>query len=465
MPAIESPASRRASLLLAALLSGATLSVAAAQPPAPRAASPAAVAFVDVTVIPMDGERVLPGQTVVVRDGRIAQLGPAGSVRVPAGAEVVAGRGRYLIPGLAEMHAHLPPPQAGDTVMERTLFLFLAGGVTTVRGMLGHPQHLAVRERVARGELLGPRIYTSGPSLNGSSTPTPEAAARAVAEQKAAGYDFLKLHPGLARATFDTVDALADRLGLRYAGHVSAAVGLNRALQAGYASIDHLDGYVEAAAGHGDGFAPEVAGFFGFALTDRVDDARLTALAAATRAAGVWNVPTQTLLEQLASPEPPEVLARRPEMRYVPPQTLAQWTQRKRTFQQAPGFSPERARRYVEVRRRLIKALHDAGAPLALGSDAPQWWNVPGFSARRELELLVAAGLTPYQALATGTRAPAEFFGAQEEWGTLAVGRAADLVLLEANPLDDITNLWKQAGVMVHGRWLPQPEIERRLGG
>jgi cytosine/adenosine deaminase-related metal-dependent hydrolase len=144
------------------------------------------VAFVDVTVIPMDRERVLPGHTVVVRGDRIAVVGPSNRVKVPGGSRKVDGRGKFLIPGLAEMHAHIPGGDAPDSVLSSTLFLYVSRGVTTIRGMLGHPKHLDVRARAARGELLSPTIYTSGPSLNGKSVPTPGAAVRSVTEQKAA---------------------------------------------------------------------------------------------------------------------------------------------------------------------------------------------------------------------------------------------------------------------------------------
>jgi len=452
------------------LLLGLLAAGGCAAPPAPDsaaadAAAPAStVAFVGANVIPMDRERVLENHTVIVRDGRIAGVGPAAQVRAPAGATVVDARGKFLIPGLAEMHAHIPTPQAGTETVQRTLFLYLAGGVTTIRGMLGHPLHLQLRDQAARNEILAPRIYTSGPSVNGNSAPTPEAATRMVEEQKQAGYDLLKIHPGVPRAAFDALDATADRAGIPFAGHVPGEVGLNRALQARFASIDHLDGYVEALAGQGERFTPQESGFFGFNMIDRVDESRIGTLAAATRAAGVWNAPTQTLMEHLASPEDPEQMAQRPEMRYMPAQTVAQWVQQKRNFTSGPNFTAARAQRYIQVRRRLIRALHDAGAGLLLGSDAPQWWNVPGFSARRELEYMVAAGLTPYQALETGTRNPAVYFGAQRAWGTVEEGRSADLILLDASPLQDIRNLWKQAGVMVRGQWLPQAEIERRLG-
>ncbi|HEV8177541.1 MAG TPA: hypothetical protein VGP44_07620 [Gemmatimonadales bacterium] len=189
-----------------------------AVPPEQRADS--VVAFVDVTVIPMDRERTIPRQTVVVRGSRIVAIGPSDRVRVPAGGVRVAGRGKFLIPGLAEMHAHIPGGEAPDSVIERTLFLYVSGGITTIRGMLGHPRHLDLRARTARNELLSPTIYTSGPSLNGTSVPTPGAAARIVAEQKAAGYDFLKIHPGLGGEVFDTLAATAKRVGIRFAGHV-----------------------------------------------------------------------------------------------------------------------------------------------------------------------------------------------------------------------------------------------------
>lgn len=460
------PTLRRApaALLTAALLFASTPACAAPDPggdPGPPAQA-REIAFVGVDVIPMDRERVLEGQTVIVRDGRIVRMGPTSTTNAPAGALVVDGRGKYLMPGLSEMHAHIPAPQGGEAAVDRTLFLYLAGGVTNIRGMLGHPRHLELREQAERGEILSPRIHTSGPSLNGTSAPTAEAARRMVEEQKAAGYDFLKLHPGLSLAAFEAMDQAADRVGIRFSGHVSADVGLRRALAAKYASIDHLDGYVEALTGR-DTWSPEESGLFGVRLGNEIREEGMAELAAATRAAGVWNVPTQTLMEHLTSSEDPEAMARRPEMRYMPPATVAQWVQAKREFQRQPGFTPEGAERYIQARRRLIKALHDAGAGLLLGSDAPQQWNVPGFATARELRFLVEAGLTPFQALETGTRNPAVFLDAEDDWGTVAEGLAADLILLDSNPLQDVGVVSDPAGVMVRGRWLPRDEIRTRL--
>jgi len=430
-------------------------------PPAKGADS--VVAFVDVTVIPMDRERTIPRQTVVVRGGRIVTIGPSNRVQVPAGGVKVDGRGKFLIPGLAEMHAHIPGGDTPDSLVERTLFLYVSGGITTIRGMLGHPRHLDLRARAARNELLSPTIYTSGPSLNGNSVPTPGAAARIVAEQKAAGYDFLKIHPGIGGEVFDTLAATAQRVGIRFAGHVPLQVGLARALETGYATIDHLDGYVEAMVRERAPVTAAESQFFGLNLGEYLDESKLPSLVKATWEARVWNVPTQVLMQNLMPGESVEALHRRPEMRYVPPGSLAQWAETKNSLLRETGSSEESARRVMQVRRNLIKALHAAGGGLLLGSDAPQIYNVPGFSTHRELEALVAAGLTPYQALETGTRNVAVFFGRLPTSGTVGVGKRADLVLLDANPLIDVKNTSRRAGVMLRGRWLPKAEIEARL--
>jgi imidazolonepropionase-like amidohydrolase len=400
---------------------------------------------------------------VVVRGDRIVAIGPSDRVKVPAGGVKVDGRGKFLIPGLAEMHAHIPGGDAPDSVVQRTLFLYVSGGITTIRGMLGDPRHLELRARAARNELLSPTIYTSGPSLNGNSVPTPGAAARIVAEQKAAGYDFLKIHPGIGGEVFDTLAASARRVGIRFAGHVPLEVGLTRALETGYATIDHLDGYVEAMVRQGSPVTAAESEFFGLNLGEYLDESKLPALVEATREARVWNVPTQVLMLNLMPTESVEALERRPEMRYVAPGSLAKWAETKNSILKETGSSVESARRVMQIRMKLIKALHAGRAGLLLGSDAPQIYNVPGFSIHRELAALVTAGLTPYQALETGTRNVAVFFGTLPTSGTIGVGKRADLVLLDANPLIDVGNTTRRGGVMLRGRWLPKAEIETRL--
>ena len=419
-----------------------------------------AVAFVNVSVIPMDRERVLGDQTVVVRDGRIVDMGPAADITIPANATRVDARGKYLIPGLAEMHGHIPGGNAPDEMVDRVLHLYVLNGITTVRGMLGHPRHLDLRARTARNEIVGPTIYTSGPSFNGNSVTSPGVGRQMVLDQKAAGYDLLKIHPGVSREAFDTIAAAAKRAGITFAGHVPLAVGVERALETKFASIDHLDGYVEYLVRAGSPVSAAQSQFFGLNLVENLDQSKIPGIVARTRQAGVWNVPTQILMDNLAGAETADDLARRPEMRYWYPNQIEQWKNTKREFEQEPA---SRRLQWLLVRRQLIKELHDAGAGLLLGSDAPQMWNVPGFSTHRELEALVNAGLTPFQALATGTTRVAEYFGTTDRTGTIATGKQADLILLDANPLERITNSWRIAGVVVRGRWIPKTEIDAKL--
>lgn len=420
------------------------------------AAQGTSTAFVGVNVVPMDKEGVLSDQTVIVTDGKIVSIAPAAKAQVPGAAVKIDGKGKYLMPGLGELHAHIPGGNAPDADVERTLFLYVANGVTTIRGMLGHPRHLVYRDRVAKGEVLGPRIYTSGPSFSGNTAKAPDVATAMVIEQHKAGYDLLKIHPGVPRDAFDAMAAKADELKIPFAGHVPEAVGLTRALEAKYRSIDHLDGYVEA-------LVPNASGSqtFGVNLVAKADESRIPALVKATRAAGTWQVPTEILLVNWLNDVDPQTMASWPEMKYVPQQTLTNWINQKQGF---AGKYPQADRqKLLALRRKIIKALHDGGVPFALGSDAPQTWNVPGFSAHRELGALVAAGLTPYQALHSGTANVGVYFGTQSSVGTVAAGKRADLILLDANPLTDIANSSRIAGVMVNGRWLSKADIESRL--
>jgi imidazolonepropionase-like amidohydrolase len=426
---------------------------------APSAQQPSALAIVNVTVIPMDRERTEPDQTVIVRGDRIEALGPAASVPVPPGARRIEGRGRFLIPTLSEMHAHIPPGDATDAEIARVLTLYAVNGIGTVRGMLGAPKHLPLRDRANRGEILSPWIYTSGPSFNGSSAPSPDAAVQMVKDQKAAGYDLLKIHPGVKRDVFDAMAAAAHAAGIPFAGHVPLDVGLMRALEARYATIDHIDGYLEALAREGASGSQ----MFGLNLTGVLDESRIPSLVDATRKAGVWIVPTEALFQHWVGPDDPETMKTWPEMQYVPKDELAKWVESKKKM--TSGVTPAERARFLEVRGRLIKALHAGGAGLLLGSDGPQVWNVPGFSVHRELRYLVQAGLTPYQAIETGTRNVAVFYGTTADRGTVAQGKRADLILLEANPLADIGNSAKIGAVVLGGRLLTKDDIDKQLAG
>jgi imidazolonepropionase-like amidohydrolase len=426
-------------------------------------AQPASIAFVHVSVVPMDREVVLRDHTVVITGDTIVAIGPSASVKPPAGATIVDGSGKFLMPGLAEMHGHLTG--ANDALNERILLLSVARGITTVRGMLGHPSHLVLRDRVRKGELLGPTIYTSGPSLNGNTVPDAATAEKLVTEQKAAGYDLLKIHPGILRGPFDALAATAKKVGIPFAGHVPIDVGVHRAIEAGYASIDHLDGYVEALLKDGAPVDAKQPGFFGLNFVGHLDESRIPALVAKTKAAGVWNVPTQSLMPAFLGPESTESLVARPEMRYLPKQMVDNWVgQRNKVIDELKQTNAQsKVADFVAVRARIIKALDDADAGVLLGADTPQVMQVPGWATHGELKSLAAAGLSPYRALRTGTINVARYFGTEARTGTLQKGKEASAILVDANPLDEVANAGKISGVIVRGRWLPKAEIDAKL--
>lgn len=434
-----------------------------------EAATPAQqlVAFVNVNVVPMDRERVLAGQTVIVRDGRIAEMGLAGKIKVPAGALKIDGRGKYLMPGLVDMHAHLLPGAGTPADLAgQQIQLFLANGVTTVRNMIGKPEHLALRDKIAKGELMGPTIFTAGMPMLGNNVPTPEAAERAVLEQKKAGYDLIKVHEGLSPEVYAAIVATARRAGIPIAGHVTATVGLERALAARQTSIEHLDGYIRAIIKSDSPVQAPPSQIILGPVLKYVDEKKIPAVAQATKSAGVWNTPTLALFKLIVSDEKAEDLLKWPELKYVPAKMRTGFAQQVQGVRDDPAPSEER-RRFTELRYELVRALHKAGAKLLVGSDSPQFFLVAGFATHRELQGFVEAGLTPYEALEAATRNPAEYFAEfmkrPLDFGTVEVGKRADLILLEANPLESIAHLQRRAGVMVRGRWLPQSELQRML--
>ena len=437
---------------------------------APASSQPTGVAaFVNVTLVPMDRERVVPGQTVIVRAGRIDEIGPADTVDVPDGAMVVDGRGRYLMPGLADMHAHLPAPPTPQDVIDSVLFLFVANGVTTVRGMMGHPSHTGLRDRIARDEVLGPTLYVAGPPLESRFTDA-ETARMAVQEQAVEGFDFIKVVDVNADA-YNAIIGTADDLDIPVVGHVPRAVGILGALRAEQHSVEHLDGYLEAA--EADDSPIRDADFLTRSrqLPLVVDTTKFPDLVMETRVSGTWNVPTLALYETFFAPERGEALKlERPEVRYLPPEMVEEWVTRKDEFLDNPtrnvmGFAitGPGVPRLLELRKEMVKALRDGGARLILGTDALQLFMVPGFSVHREMVLLVESGLSPYQVLELGTRNVAEYLGQLSEVGTIAEGKRADLLLVEANPLEDIRNVSRRIGVMVRGNWVSEAAIQRQL--
>jgi imidazolonepropionase-like amidohydrolase len=416
-------------------------------------------AFINVNVVPMSSDVVIKQQTVVVDHGLIKAMGPVDNVPIPRGSTVIDGTDRYLIPGLAEMHAHVPDVTSSE--LDRYFSLYVANGVTTIRGMLGRPSHLGLRQGLNDGDVFGPRLVTSGPSLNGRSVSGASHARELVKEQNAAGYDFIKVHPGLSSAEFEALAETANSLGMPFAGHVPVAVGVRRALELNMATIDHLDGYFAALLPVSSVGSGGYGGFFDVLLADELDSDRIVDIARATAAAGTWNVPTEVLIEQYVNATPVAELRNRPEMRYMPRETVQRWSDSKVEAIAENGFDPGVAALAIQIRRRLILELQRAGARLLLGSDSPQVFNVPGFATHRELDALVDAGLTPYEALSSGTAAVADFLGSNA--GIVAVGREADLVLLNANPLTDIRNSRRIHGVMLRGVWHSAAALERRI--
>lgn len=421
-------------------------------------------AFVGAHVIPMDVERVLENQTVVIAGGRIAAIGSADEIAPAEGVEIIDAAGRYLLPGFAEMHGHLPNARTPDRDARNLLFLYVANGVTTVRGMQGDPSQFDLRERVRSGAVLGPQLFLGSVAVSSyRGVSTPEQAEQLVRDYAVDGYDLIKVLEGLDVATYDALVRTAREVGLPFAGHVPDEVGLRRALAAGQASIDHLDNYVEALVPE-DEQPDEWPGIGRTAsLLARVDEGLIPDVVQATVRSGAWVVPTMVLWETgiLSTRPAATIAAERPEVRYMPPETVEGWTAS--VDERVAAADTDGRRRLAALRGRILLALHAGGANIALGTDSPQTFSVPGFSAHREMRYYVDLGMTPYDVLEIATRKPAEYFGATDDFGTVAVGRRADLLLLEANPLEDIARTERRAGVMLGGRWLPEEQLQERL--
>lgn len=401
------------------------------------------VVFRNVNVVSMTSPKVAAGQTVVVRDGKIVSVGK--SAKVPEGAKVVDGAGKYLMPGLAEMHGHVPPANAPNGATEDTLFLYVASGITTVRGMLGHEGQLELREKSKRGEIIAPNLYLAGPSFNGNSVSSEQEAIDKVKAQKKEGWDLLKVHPGLTRAEYDAMARTAAAEKIRFGGHVPAEVGLEHAIEMGQETFDHIDGYVEALEGD----------------KGPVDEKKLAALVKKSKDAGVWIVPTSALWEVLFGTVPLETLQAYSELKYVSKAAVDNWS---KSFNDRLGQIPrEAAKNVIANRTRILRALHEGGVRILMGTDAPQQFSVPGFSLHRELLRMRDAGMSNYEILHSGTVNVGSYFAKQDSFGTIEPGKRADLVLLTANPLADIGNVGKIDGVMVRGRWLSRADIDAGL--
>jgi imidazolonepropionase-like amidohydrolase len=438
-------------------------------------------AFVGVNLVPMDREVVLEEQTVIVSGDRIAEVGPASEIRVPRCAEKIDGKGMYLMPGLADMHVHI--------WNEDHMQLYLANGVTTIKNMWGAPLHIEWQKEIESGERVGPAIYTTGPLMDGPGAfwpgstilESPEQVPDEIRRQKEAGYGAVKVYNNLSNEVYQAIVREAKALGMRVEGHVPDAVGLRAVLEAGQNSNEHLGGYMEASLAEGSPIDPawstlplpeyldriaNVATSIEageIALSDVYDAAKLEEMAVATREAGMWNAPTLSVFKNMPSDDVLKLL-QAPEMRYLDPSTRQSWDPRHNIYSNKLTDEQLRANLvWQESRFDRVRALHRAGARLLLGTDTPNPLVIPGFSVHEELGHLVACGLTPYEAISAGTIDAAEYVGASDEWGSLVAGLRADLILLRANPLEDVANAARPAGVMVRGNWLPAEKLQKHL--
>jgi imidazolonepropionase-like amidohydrolase len=409
-----------------------------------------AIVFKNVSVVPMDSERVLRNQTVVVKNGHIVAIDAATKVAIPVDARVIDGTGKYLLPGLADMHVHTDPSDFS---------LFLANGITTIREMNGSADHLKWRAQLASGELLGPHLFVASTLIAGEKqrhrhvlVTSPDQAAKVVKEFAEQKYDFIKVYDGLSRAAYDQIIQTAREAKIAVVGHIPKAVGLDHALESGQKSIEHTEQIEYAVASFDSPLSPQQA----------------DAVASQIVRANAWVTPT------LASQE---VLCRqgsvwfaslfdRPEMKFVDASTLSWWSSLKQPHSHAGSAKSSRddlGGRFFSSQVALVKSLNHQNALILAGTDTPNPLLVPGFSLHDELRNLNEAGLTAFEALKAATVNPAKFLGVLAEYGTVATGKRADLMLVDDNPLQNLTTLRTPEGVMLGGKWFSRWQLKELL--
>ena len=409
-------------------------------------------AFTHVTVIDARDSRPRLDQTVLVRENRIIASALAATVQVPTNARIVDGRGKFLIPGLWDMHVHTVTVSG-----EELLSLYVANGVTGVRDMAGDWTTLKHwRARIAQGSLVGPRIVASGPYLEGGDVPiahiltrTPDEGRAGVDSLIALGVDFVKVHGQLTAPVYFAIARRARERGIAFAGHVSRAVGAAAASDSGQRSIEHLLAIpAPCTPAESLALAPRfpIQGALG-----RCSSEDLAPLYARFVRNGTWVTPTFVAQVEVASwptrRVPGDSLAR-----YLP-DTLKQFV--KQLFpmpDSIPAGADLVGRAMLAKRMAQVATMHRAGVQILTGTDAPLRNSAPGFGLHEELLLLVRGGMSPFDALRAATSAPARFLGL-DSLGTVETGKVADLVLLDANPLADIRNTRRIAGVMTNGRY------------
>jgi imidazolonepropionase-like amidohydrolase len=457
--------------------------------PPPRRAKAAAVqappdeptplVLTHVTLIDMTSAAAKPDMTVIVSGDRILQVGKSNATPIPKYAQVVDANGRFMIPGLWDMHVHW--------YEQDYLGLFIANGVTGVRIMSGAPQHYEWRKEVEAGRLLGPRMYIASEIVDGPKPFWPNSisvknaaeARQAVDQIKQQGADFVKVYSFLPRDAYLAIAEESKKQGIPFEGHVPLSVTAEEASRAGQKSMEHMTGILEACSNKRD----EI---FNAAQADLADDEvaqkptfwgphvealrqtqlntynpeRANALFTLFKNNGTWQCPTLTLLHVVGYGDDP-ALARDPRLRFMPPSVKASW-EPSNLF----GETPEQftlAKEEFETERQIVGVMQQSGVGMLAGTDTLNPFIFPGFSLHDELGFLVQAGLSTMEALQAATLNPARFMGREKDLGTIEAGKLADMVLLYANPLDDISNTKKIWAVIYNGKLYPRGSLDQML--
>lgn len=416
-------------------------------------ASAQTTAFVNVNVIPMDKQRVLQNQTVIIRDNLITEIGSSKKIKVPKDAVRIDAQGKYLIPGLVDTHVHI------ETDLD--LPLYLANGITTVLNLRGRSFHLDLRSRLATGKIIGPRLFTSGPLIIGSTS-----AVRLIQETKSAGYDFVKIYGNWTEDAYLAAVAEAQKLGIKAVGHAPRNLPFEVVLKGGVEHMAHLEEAVYT-------YAPLNAWFEDYRLINggkltgtKKDNPVLTLeqpvrqLAKSIKRADLWVIPTMIVIDNYVrqgSETSFSELINRSYMQYLDPISRRNWQ---------ASFQPKylvQFQQLLRLEKFMVKIFHQEGVKLALGTDARNRPTMPGYSLHQELELMVESGLTPYEALQMATKNAADFLEISKESGTIEQGKRADLVLVSKNPLEDIHNAAQIDGLVLNGKWLPKENLEAQL--
>jgi imidazolonepropionase-like amidohydrolase len=425
-----------------------------------------------VNIVDVASGTIHPNETVVVEKDRIIQVGKAVAIHSSRKQHLIDGRGKYLIPGLWDMHVHT---MFGDWIpgsKEVSLPLFVANGVTGVRDMGGNLDTLlAWRKEIAAGTLIGPTMVIAGPMLDGPKprfpdsvqVTSPEQARKTVDDLKAKGADFIKVQSFILRDEYFAVAEEAKKQHLDLVGHVPDVIRASEASDAGQKSIEHLTGVFEGCSTREDDFlkGPKTPKQF----LDSYDETRCSALIAQFARNHTWQVPTlvwergQWLVDVID-------YSQDPELKYAPVYWQKKsWPVFTKSIIAELDTDPVAARRqFVQKELDVVKAMNKAGVQFMAGTDTAAAVAVlPGSSLHTELEYFVEAGLTPAESLRTATLNPAIFLGQEADRGTVAKGKIADLVLLDANPLADIHNTRRISAVILNGRLLDRSALDAML--